>query len=48
MNKFVGRWEFEGGVCEVELVFESIDDYVVLDGYEIDVEFELSGFDELY
>lgn len=48
VNKSVGRWESEGGACEVEPAFESIDDYVVLDGYETDVESESSGFDELH
>lgn len=47
VNKSVGRWESEGGACVEEPTSESHDDYVVLDGYESDVDSELSGFDEL-
>ena len=46
-NDSLGRGESEGGVCAEEPTSESTDDYVVLDGYESDVDSELSGFDEL-
>lgn len=45
-SAFLGRWESEGGACVKVLSWESIDDYVVLDGYESDVESELSGYEE--
>ena len=48
INKPVGRWESEGGACGVEVASESLDDYVVLDGYESDVDSYASGSDELY
>ena len=49
INKSVGRWESEGGACEVEVVAsESLSDYVILDGYESDVESDASGFSEAY
>ena len=47
VNKSVGRWESEVGACVEEPTLENLDDYVVLDGYESDVESESSGFDEL-
>ena len=47
VNKSVGRWESEGGACVEEPASESLDDYVVLDGYDSDVDSELDGFDEL-
>ena len=43
----LGRWESEGGACVEVLSPESFDDYVVLDGYESDVDSELSGYEEL-
>lgn len=43
----LGRWESEGGACTEVLSPESTDDYVVLDGYESDVDSELSGYEEL-
>ncbi|XP_020620664.1 patatin-like phospholipase domain-containing protein 2 [Orbicella faveolata] len=48
INKSVGRWESEGGACGEEPASESLDDYVLLDGYESDVESESSGYDELH
>ncbi|KAL9955305.1 hypothetical protein ACROYT_G036611 [Oculina patagonica] len=50
VNNSVGRWESEGGAFIEEPAkcrSESFDDYVVLDGYESDVDSELSGLDEL-
>ena len=46
VNNSVGRWESEGGACAEEPAPESLDDYVVLDGYESDVDSEST--DELY
>ena len=48
VNKSVGRWESEGGACAQEPASGNLDDYVVLDGYESDVDSESSGFDELH
>ena len=44
-SESLGRWEDEGGACSK--VLSPVDDYVVLDGYETDVECELSNYEEL-
>lgn len=50
VNNSMGRLETEGGVVVEEpaaCCSESFDDYVVLNGYESDVDSELSDLDEL-
>lgn len=45
VSESLGRWEDEGGACSK--VVSPVDDYVVLDGYETDVDSELSNYEEL-
>ncbi|CAH3028774.1 unnamed protein product, partial [Porites evermanni] len=40
VSESLGRWEDEGGACSK--VLSPVDDYVVLDGYETDVDSELT------